>query len=419
MTRTLVAMVGLLASGTAWALDVDICAQYDVDYPDADPSFGDDYLTDNSVHVPAAGAKIRVIDLATGGLVFDDYADEDGPDVGCVTATGLSSSGSYRIAVLSTAQVNDNTITVLNNPTIKQKYAYAVNLSYPIPGVPITLTTNAVRHWGWMAAATHALGRSNAGLSGEVFRFYRDNSSCSSGSCTGEDDLGPPLILASNMCPTCSNTLTKTLPLHEMGHMVARYANGGAKVVGSCTYTGTTPIDVCTVTAPEGGKHGLNSEEVNGCAASEGIAHFWAVYAFNDQSGGDCKFDWYGDWVDWNNSLSDQTWEWIEDRINCQGLPSYSTEMLALGVDGEDYHGDICGGAGGLGTELDWMRMFWDLVNLEGIPVADVYEIWDGADPEGWAANGWNVESEMAWGAVFAGWYDEYLVQAYDNGNDP
>ncbi|RME24231.1 MAG: hypothetical protein D6798_11685 [Deltaproteobacteria bacterium] len=415
----LLSTILLALSPVARALDVPIWFQYAVDFTDASTSSGDDYLTDLSP-VAAAGVLLRVTRLSDGVLLYDDFVADSGTDVGCATVTGMSAFEDYRLAVVSKASVNGNIVSVLNNDTDNAKYACVVPSFRPssVPGLTVTLTTNIADQWRTMAAATWAMRRSNAGLSGENLRFYTqryvnpDGSMC--GSCVRLVDSGPPLILAAYMCPSaeCLNTFTKTLIVHEMGHMVARYANAGQKAHANYGYV--PPPGGCIGEA--GDSHALNSEEYQGAAAAEGIAHFWAAYAFNDESELDCAFDWYGDWIDWENNGHTTGSVWDADLVSCAIYPNLA--LLTHGIGSGDYAADMCTAGAGRAVEYDWLRMLWDLVSAEGIPVEDVYDIWDAADPQGWASDGTDAAAAMSAGAATVGWQPETDTEAAFNGTD-
>ncbi len=56
-------LLSIIASG--WAAppalyDVTFCAEYNASYSDANPSFGDDFLTEDTVY-PARGVRMEVV----------------------------------------------------------------------------------------------------------------------------------------------------------------------------------------------------------------------------------------------------------------------------------------------------------------------------------------------------------------------
>lgn len=390
---------GVLApGGPAFAIDVELCARYAVDYADADAAVGDDYLTDND-EVLASGVRIQVVRNSDSAIVFDGNADDGGADDGCVAVTGLTTTN-YSVVVLSTAQVAGNTLKVWNNDSSNALHAWVDPFWVPpLGGGTETFTTSLHDPWRILATATHALHRSDAGLSGENLVFYTQECS-GGGSCLGAN--GRVYLCPSAACS--NNPHNKYLVGHEMGHLVFFLGNGKDFTSFSYAYTpGTCDSD-------GGSGHRINSEEYQGAAANEGIAHFWAAFAFNDDTESNCGFDYYASSVDWDYNTSGD-----DDRISCEGSPDPSG---APTVDGADYHGDVCGGTADKGVEYDWLRLGWDLVSDESIPMEDIVEIWDLADPDAWNTNGSGVAEAMSDAADTVGWGAEYDYWADFNGTD-
>jgi hypothetical protein len=379
---------------------VELCARYAVDYADADAAVGDDYLTDND-EVLASGVRIQVVRNSDSAIVFDGNADDGGADDGCVAVTGLTTTN-YSVRVLSTAEVAGNTLKVWNNDSSNVLHAWVDPFWVPpLGGGTETFTTSLGDPWRILATATHAMHRSDAGLSGENLVFYTQECS-GGGSCLG----GNGRVY---LCPsaTCSNNPhNKTLVGHEMGHLVFFLANNGVAATADSTYVGS----VCD-NGGSGSEHRINSEEYQGLAASEGLAHFWAAYAFNDEAESDCGFDWYGGEVEWD--YVDYPLE--SERVSCEGAPD---PARAPTVDGADFHGDVCGGASSKGVEYDWLRFGWDLVTDANMPVEDVFAIWDVANPQGWSSDGSGVAADISNAADWLGWGTEYDFWAGYNGTD-
>ena len=75
----LTALVLLTSQAHAVNYTVKFCANYSVDYDDADPAVGDDYFTSNSDR-PARGARVRVME--NGTLIDKYYTYTDGDYLG-------------------------------------------------------------------------------------------------------------------------------------------------------------------------------------------------------------------------------------------------------------------------------------------------------------------------------------------------
>lgn len=393
------AALGVVAR-PAHAINATICVDYAVDYADAG-TVDDDWFTDNS-DVDAAGVRIQVVRNADNVVVFDDYAADAGISIGCVTATALDPV-SHRIRVLTEASVNGDTLKVWNNDTSNQLYARVIPSWYPPYGGSTTFITTPLTDW-WriMAASTWALERSNGGITGSTLVFYNQGCNPGGGSCLKPSN-GRVYICPSTECS--NNSHNKYLVTHEMGHLMFFLANNREFVQAGTTYVGA----ICN-NGGAGSEHRINSEEYAGAAASEGLAHFWGAYAFNDETEFDCGFDWYGNSVDW-----DYDNDYEEDHISCEGAPD---PVGAPSVDGNDYHGDVCGGASDKGVEYDWLRFAWDLVTDEGIPVEDILTIWDTANPDTWNTDGTGVAEAMSAAAATVGWGSEYDTWSSFNGTD-
>jgi hypothetical protein len=124
------------------------------------------------------------------------------------------------------------------------------------------------------------------------------------------------------------------------------------------------------------GTHDFNSLEWHSGAANEGFASYYAAVAWNQTQELNCTYVLHR-WNDWNLDGVDN-----DTRVfSCEGaVPGES--------DAEDYAGQFCGAASNQGTQLDWMRFFWDLDNKEGLNTTDIVDMWVVSSPDTWTSTG-------------------------------
>lgn len=357
-TVALLALGSKTAHATIYA--VKFCADYSIDFDDADSAVEDDFYISNSDR-DALGIHITVERNWDSHDVFSDYTDWSGADAGCTDTQYLDSARTYKVSAQSLAFVNGNHINVYNNDFVSLPYSHVEYLTFsPTASTTITFDTAIADQWNIAAAAGYAMSRRSAGLSGEDFDFYTE--SCSGGgSCNS----------AGKIYISSSGSGKKYLIGHEMGHSVARLSNGGAVADTS----DAADLDNCyTVDTRD---HEANSKEYNGKAANEGIAHYYAAVAFNNTTESSCGFYYYKTSVDWNLDAT-------PDNLiaSCESGPM-------TGVDSFDYLGDLCSGTlTNRAVEWDYLRFFWDLDTDQSVSTTTIFEIWDDSDPESWNATG-------------------------------
>lgn len=370
MSRTLLAvafaLLSLVVAPKAYATtySVNFCARYSVEFEDSDSSYGDDYLTSNA-DLTARGVELRVKDLVTNADVYFDFTDWTGGSAGCTGSLSLDSTRTYRVSIRSRASVNGNTIIVLDDDTSSSVYSYVAYSAYaPSSSSTVYMSTSVQPQWNIAAAAGHAMYRRNAGLSGKTLTLYTQQCPTSGGSCLSG---GAVYIESASENP---GSAAKYVIVHEMGHLVAWLKNGNS----SASQSYGAPMANCYTDNTR--SHEMNSKEYVSAAANEGIAHYYAAVAFNVSTESNCKFRYYKT-VDWDlDTILDSR------TANCQGAPMSG---LATG----DYFGDLCTGtSANRGVEYDWLRMFWDLDNVEGLSTTTIFNIWDESDPDSWNATG-------------------------------
>ncbi|MFZ5479044.1 MAG: hypothetical protein ACOZNI_19895 [Myxococcota bacterium] len=386
-------MLALLLSSAAFAANyqVTFCAEYSIDFDDADVAVGDDYFTSNTDR-PARGARIKIVRNSDGFIMFDNYTDWDGAAVGCTSALTLDSTKTYQVMVQSRALVNGNYVFIYDDPTTPSYWAFEAYAAYaPTSSTTVTFDTTLTDHWNTAAAMGFGLYRRTAGLSGETFTVYMEPCPSGGGSCR-----------SGNAVYIDSPADSKTVINHELGHYVAFHKNNDNS---ADTNDGATLNNCYTVSSRN---HEAVSKEYQSIAANEGYAHYYAVVSFNDTTEYDCGFAYYKT-TDWNlDGILDGQW------VSCESGPM-------TGVDGADYLGDTCTGTlTNRGTEYDWLRFLWDLDTNGGVSTTTIFQIYENAYPHTWVAYGDSTgsgypSSRLRNGADAAGVLTEW--DAWDNYN--
>jgi len=197
---------------------VTFCAQYDVSYSDADPGFGDDYITSDTAY-PARGARIEVVKASTGTVVYDGYTLWDGPDAGCLPASiPLSCLQTYDVKVKSEASIRGNTLVVLDDDSLMGTFAYGPPSFWTGSSGTYTITTPlGASQWNIANAVGHAMYRHSGGLSGETFEFFYQPYPTVGGS--GYERGDDRVYISSGEADD------KVIIVHEFGHLLAARAH--------------------------------------------------------------------------------------------------------------------------------------------------------------------------------------------------
>lgn len=378
-TRCIMAafLTGLFAtpgSASAATRFVDFCFQYNVTYSDDPTQAFDDGFANG--FVPARGAMVTV--AASGypppNPVFQSHVGS-GDNDDCTGSLLLTVGQLYFVRVSSTASVNGNTLSVYQEAGATTVWSHVVGVAITST-TPTTVTVTAPPDEGWNIAAIggYGLQQENGGMSGNHYIFYSDGSCGSSDCCTGGTSCvsGGYIYIADG--PTHVHWDNRYVVLHEMGHRVAQFANGDSTTNFDYDLA-TGPTDAC----PGGTGHNRASWEWQSAAANEGIAHFWADVVLNDVAGVDCAA-YSKSSIDWDNNSTDDGLPY-----NCDGEP-----VTGLGLSAANWLDDVCPNDAHVnaGNEYDWERFWWDMVTDEGLSVATIMDIWDGANPDDWNASG-------------------------------
>lgn len=374
------ALCVLLGSMPAWATDriVKFCAEYQVDYEDSDLGLSDpaaegDYFATNSNKV-ARGARIRIIRQSNSDTA-QEYADWDGADAGCASFTMVVGQ-QYDVQIRAVASVRDNTIQVMDHQDSGSIwYSVALN-DWTVPSGAGVLTqdietANTHAAWNVAAAAGHAMWRRGGGFSGVTYDFYTQYDDCD----TPSETSNPP----TDECDPCGNNSgscsrdgaahlstegvnRRIIIVHEMGHSLAYFAAGSYSPPSDYDLDPGAPD--CYSLFDDGDSHEMNGKEWQSAAIKEGWAHFYAAVAFNQTNETDCGFIYY---KSQNYDLVGGNEAGDPHPFSCEAGPSFTTS----GIGAKNYLEEKCtGDLDDKGTEMDWLRFWWDLLTEESATVS-------------------------------------------------
>lgn len=368
----LLMMLAWPSFGGATTFPVNFCVEYNVDYADVDA--GEDFWWNNSANKIARGIRIRVQRNSDGWNAFYDYADYNGSGAGCTGPITLDDSEDYLVRVYSEAEVGGNYIRVRNNPTNESRFYYTYDSDF-VPSSTATVTVVTANHAAWRiaAAAGYSQYRRRGGMTGKTYILYDEALAACGGSCV------PPAHNRIYMAP--QQVDEKFTIVHEMGHSLARFKNGGGQPLTNDGGDGGDCGDSSV-------KWWYNTNEFQSLAATEGFAEFYAALVFNDDGESDCFLHVGGASPDWDlDGVGDS------QLVNCElgpvdGLSPSVT--LDPEVDHADYLGDMCSDTStdNRATVYDWVRFWWDYSTDDGTYFTDCAAIWNTADPNTWGSGG-------------------------------
>ena len=351
------------SAASAATYSVNFCAEYNVDYEDVD--IGEDFWTNNSSNKTARGIRVRVRRNSDDDDRYYDYTDYNGSSAGCTGNITLDDDETYLIRVYSQALLDENYVVVRNNPTNNSRFAYTWDSAYrPSAGTTETIVTPNYAQWRIAAAAGYSQYRRRAGLNGKTYILYDE---------AYQGQTGVPAIHNRiYIGPTATDR--KFVIVHEMGHSLARFKNGGAQPV---TNYASSEGD-----CESEGDWGMNSKEYQSAAATEGFAEFYAAVIWNNDSQTNC----------WFYSANETDWDLDGEEdgnvLNCEFGPVDGISppiTLSPTVDGTDYLGDMCDGSlDNRATAYDWLRFWWDYTTNYDTYFTDCAVIWNLADPNTW-----------------------------------
>ena len=366
------------APAAAATYDVRFCAEWDISFEDATSGY-DDYYTDNSTDMPARGARMKVVRVSDGYVMYDGYTDDSGSLAGCTDLLTLDESKKYDVHVTSKTYVNGNYVKVWDDESTPSSFA-ATPWNDWRPSASET-STRPVLNANWVnivAAGSVTVFRHNGGVTGATYNIYDEGSS-------GCADASPGGSRTCNTKPwiTAAHADNKYVISHEVGHQMQYLVDGSQ--TANFDYDDDDTDGVETTECQSTQSHNMVSAEYASAAALEGVAHFIAATTFNKTSESDCWFRYYKN-VDWDGDTVSDGIYWTD----CELDDHCDNSGESCGPIGSgDHFGSECNSSttDNRGVEYDYLRGFWDLRTDEDVAFPDCMDIWDTSDPNDWNEN--------------------------------
>jgi hypothetical protein len=366
----------VLMTAQAANVSVEFCAEADTNFADV---AGGDYWTSNGPDRELPGVFLHVEDTLANVVLDGFTSDVDG----CATLT-LDDAKYYRVWTVSKAQTNGVDISVFDDvPTP----ALTVWVHWGVTGAAFdpsgsdgteVLVVPATTRSAVLAVGTNMLEPTDWGLaSGTDLDFFDDD--CCNGGLRIQ-----------------ASTFSKTAIAHETVHGIAfrRDESSAPKFQYTAAEDGCDGAGVAT------DKHAQVTKEFQAAAAIEGIADAGSAWMWNDDSESDCEYD--------RHYNSDFDLDGVDDNANgilsCEAIPvagleSYVTarDWLSDVVNADDDDVDSVQCTGTLdarGSQLDWLRYGWDMLQDEALSITDLLDIYDRANPNDWDPNGLDADTD-------------------------
>lgn len=377
----LVAVVLALAASPALA-DREVCLRYPVQTVDSGLGVGyEDYYAENDQVWPywkARGAAYEVLHPDTFDLIQDGYASNVN---GCFTIPEASMPASDTVVVVfyldsllhGHARVRTREGTPMNcaddepfgdhagqgvfcQPLVCLGETYALSdtgqnyIDYfcPIPEVTLQALAAFPTYW-WHHYDPASLDYDFTATVRHVDGCAGGSTSCSNaGYMPGADDLE---ILVNIDDQVAHKHRQKFLVGHEIGHAVELAYQTARHGTMQYLYGGYTLAE--DPACPDGTElHTLTSLEHVSDAIMEGFAHFLSADAYNDHGETTGRFTYYKDYLGYPRDIALEG-EPAFDAVEPHRSNRYAERVCSVV-------------AANTGTELDWLRFFWDLHTVGG-----------------------------------------------------
>ncbi|OGQ09697.1 MAG: hypothetical protein A2138_09565 [Deltaproteobacteria bacterium RBG_16_71_12] len=298
-----------------------------------------------------------------------------------------------------TGRLTPNTMVIYSRGSIQSNWLYSYDSYRAVDSMTTTFTgvpqsgekpvyfgspsTVEGRVWAGYIGGSFALYRHAGGETGNYFQLYLCQCTGSGATC---DEVGNPPQGCncadgpdpSDDCDPSNNTnysmdagngshLTSVLTtagirrkftlVHEMGHIMANKVTDGVANGGNCSGNDVEP---CYEDGT--GSHAFWSREGSRCAFKEAFADFYAADVWNDHNEDNCAFKYYkvnASTTELGQSLGGAAFDCAGDAGNDFTNYQDDTQVAYLLQCTEypwlNYH------YFGLGTELDWTRVLWNV----------------------------------------------------------
>ena len=217
--------------------------------------------------------------------------------------------------------------------------------------------------------AAFSIYRHAAGVYNATYQIYTGMTTCPSPydppqfcSAEGSGYYAPSVYL------TNGAAARKSYISHELGHDVMDHA-----IAWGWGYQGDSSWNDPVCPSGTGHNHRIDTEEYQHDAMVEGLAHFYSADVWNNHSASACAFQYY---APTHNGIPQCVGtSSAEPTVDCEAdsgdlttpterywvhVPPYMV-CLARGHFPEKFMENKCNPLSDRGTELDWMRTFWDM----------------------------------------------------------
>jgi len=384
--------MGLFLTSMAWALDVRLCAQYEVDFEEQDTLDFDpgdasgDGITDNDYSdfmnpetkrdpFPMRGLQVVASRKAASGFWQEAYrgrAFAAGPHAGCTPVFQVDDLGGgegiVRLAVYSEVDVGVHHVDVFDDAT-SPNYGHVLSPEMTVPAgrTDLFMGTGDQRFDVAMALA-FALVREDGGNASLSLPVYV-------GDGTGpryDVDEDAIYLAADNGWPNYVQAA-----LHEFGHavfvnrMIAESVSWPTFHYGWDNSDGNgdteCPVDLAATDA-----HYRASDEATVDAILEGFADYYALSILNRRTETDAFLFWAE--ADWDHDGSDDL-GWISwHRRPLSHMPS--------AMDKDYWAAECLQDVENVSSEYDWARGLWELTTVHGLTTAQILDVFIEADPD-------------------------------------
>jgi len=354
LTSLLILVASTLFSIPAFAATHTYTFNFKYDYEYGDVVSGD-YYNNNAELVNTSGIHAKFYTQA-GTLVWSGYTSSSGS----VQLT-LDDTQKYDILLEAKAHLDDN-----NYIYIKFSYANPLLHSQWVVTDLQPHTYSCTYNFAYNYNSTYKVSNILAGLS---FSLNTKPASASSKSFTAYTQSCNDAGISS--CYNCNIQALqykqnerdhKFVIAHELGHHLEDTLSPGDCFTNDCSFNATDEEG-----APEcqSSGHCWTSKEYASCAANEGLAHFYSLAVWNDETENDCDFPKQNDPIECEIAHT-----LMEDKCNTCDPP-----------------GAYC--CAGKGVEGDWAEFWWGMHSdiCDTLTVAEVYYIYIDANPAAWGSS--------------------------------
>ena len=392
-TLVLISAGALAASaGTARAATYEVCLRIPVTIDD---ETGHPNEVGGDGNWIARGIRIEYVRAPNGGLIagFPAYASSS---TGCFTFSSIQ-SGDFDVAIQPRGYLAGNNYLSVRTPE-SSTTTYEATLSLTTSQSVYVLPNeyHLPRMYAIYAYMIQEGFRGNYNDE-SLYVYYGDAPGCACNrSCTINDDA--------NYNAICSDDARRKFVMgHEYGHANLSRATSSPSN-NDCSYA---------TAGASTSSHEMRSLENNSCAAMEGWAHFVSADVWNAQAGSDpdAQFRYWGDgnalvevedeqggcWTSLGDNTGDYQRRFADVCFGTPGMWDYTANC-------------VNGNCNGYGTELDWMRFWWDFHTDTDLPGAipghaDLQELIDAAGS--WSDNNaWDVLRNSLSGTTLSRWSD-------------